>query len=599
MGKFATGDEKSLASPARFGIVRTMGICYHFSAAPSLRKSTMRRVSLLLLLAGWLLLPGAFADQAADQKEIDETKLSAAKIKADGPALLEFLKSRTLAENERERVDALIAQLGASAFKVREQASQDLIARGPAVLELLRQGLQHPDLEVQRRCEAVIHKIKEKDTSPEVAAAVIRLIGDRKPPGAVEVLIGYLPFADNETMADEIRDVLTMVAVQNGKVDKALTDALKDRAAVRRAAAGQALVLAGAAEQKDAVRALLRDPDIGVRWRVATAQVISKDKEAVPFLIDLLPEASQLQAWQIEDILFRLAEGKSPPAVSLGQDEAGRQKCREAWQAWWKDHSAAADLAVLKNSPRLLGRTTMILLDLGRVIEVEGDQLRWEIRDLEFPLDIQILDNDRILIAEYYGNKVTERDFQGQVLWSFTYQGPLMEGPQMAQRLANGNTFLASKYQMVEVNSAKKQVFVLNIPLGAEGIMKCAKLPTGEITCIFENGRVVRLDAKGKELNSFRVEIGKPLFGGRIAVLPSGRVLIPHHLENKVVEYDSKGKVVWQVKVDQPIVATRLPNGNTLVTSMSQSRVVEFDRNGNEVWQYKRDDSRVTRAVRR
>src|SRR5262249_22311025 len=108
----------------------------------------------------------------------------------------------------------------------------------------------------------------------------------------------------------------------------------------------------------------------------------------------------------------------------------------------------------------------------------------------------------------------------------------------------------------------------------------------------------VRMDSGGKELSSFRVDIAKPLFGGRIHVLSNGRVLIPHHQENKVVEYDSAGKMVWQVRVDQPITATRLANGNTLVTSMSQNRAVEFDRQGNEVWQY-RKESRVTRAIRR
>jgi len=557
----------------------------------------MRASLLWLLTAGCLWLPLALADQTANPKqtEADEKTVLAANLKTDGPALLGFLKARTLTEEDREHVDALIAQLGASSFKVREQASQELIAKGPAVLELLRQGLNHPEEEVQRRSEACIQKIKEGDRFPELPAAVVRLLGARQPAGAVEVLLGYLPFVDNDGVADDVRDVLAKLAVQGGKVNKALADALTDKAALRRAAAAQALVLAGAGvEHKNAIRALLRDASGTVRWRVATALVMAKDKNAVPVLIDLLPDASQFQAWQIEDILYTLAEGKSPPTVSLGSDEAGRQKCRAAWQAWWKEHAADVDLAVLRNSPRLLGRTTLILLDLGRVIEVEGDNVRWEIRDLEFPLDVQVLDNDRILVAEYFGNRVTERDLKGQVLWHCPFPEP-----QMAQRLANGNTFIASKYRLVEVNRDGKQVFFFNVPAAGEGIMKCAKLPGGDITCFYENGRVVRMDSTGKELSSFRVDIGKPLFGGRINVLPSGRVLVPHHQENKVVEYDTTGKAVWEVKVDQPIAATRLPNGNTLVTSMSQSRAVEFDRNGNEVWQYQRTDSRVTRALRR
>jgi outer membrane protein assembly factor BamB len=74
---------------------------------------------------------------------------------------------------------------------------------------------------------------------------------------------------------------------------------------------------------------------------------------------------------------------------------------------------------------------------------------------------------------------------------------------------------------------------------------------------------------------------------------------VPHNAENKVVEYDPTGKVLWEVTVDAPIAATRLPNGNTLVTSMLPQRgAVEFNRNGEEVWTYK-TETRVTRALRR
>jgi HEAT repeat protein len=572
-------------------------ICYHAIAATGLRDLTMR-IPLLLLAAGCLFLPLGFANQTPNPKqvEIDEQKLKDANVNTDGPSLVAFLKSRTLTEDERQRVDALISQLGASSFKVREQASQELIDKGPVVLELLRQGLNHPEEEVQRRCEACIQRIKDNDRFPDLPASAVRLLGIRQPAGAVEVLLGYLPFVDSESVADDVRDVLTKVALVGGKVDKALTGALTDRIPARRAAAGQAVILGGACDgHAKAIQQLLQDPDVMVRWRVATALVMNKDKDAIPVLIDLLPEIARYQAWQIEDILYRVAERKSPPSVSLGNDDASRQKCRDAWRDWWKEHGTSVDLAVLRQSPRLLGRTTMVLLDVGKVIEVEGDSLRWQIDNLEFPLDIQVLGDDRILVAEYYGNKVTERDFKGQILWK--YEVP---EPQMAQRLPNGNTFIASKYSLLEVDPKGTKVLLKNLSPANDGIMKCAKCRNGDIVCIFENGRVVRMDSSGsKELSSFRVDIGKALFGGRIEVLPTGGVLIPHHLENKVVEYDSAGKSVWSVKVDQPIVATRLRNGNTLVTSMGESRAVEFDRYGNEVWQYQRTDSRVTRALRR
>lgn len=84
-------------------------------------------------------------------------------------------------------------------------------------------------------------------------------------------------------------------------------------------------------------------------------------------------------------------------------------------------------------------------------------------------------------------------------------------------------------------------------------------------------------------------------------MLPNGRVLVPHNGEGKVVEYDSRGKIVWEVPFAQPIAAMRLPNGNTLITSMDPDvGAIEVDRAGAEVWTYRDPSStRVTRAIRR
>jgi outer membrane protein assembly factor BamB len=123
-------------------------------------------------------------------------------------------------------------------------------------------------------------------------------------------------------------------------------------------------------------------------------------------------------------------------------------------------------------------------------------------------------------------------------------------------------------------------------------------LANGDVVCLTTAPRVVRLDAHRKEVKTFPVNLANRLFGGRIHMLPNGRVLVPHNLENKVVEYDASGKAVWEVSIEQPIAAMRLPNGNTLVTTMTQNRAVEFNRSGTEVWQF-RSDTRVTRALRR
>src|SRR5262249_29400998 len=155
-------------------------------------------------------------------------------------------------------------------------------------------------------------------------------------------------------------------------------------------------------------------------------------------------------------------------------------------------------------------------------------------------------------------------------------------GPLVAQRLTNGNTFIVTDSQILEVDRDGKTIFNVPAPGDGERIMKGVKLPNGEVACLTTDARIVRMDTTGKIIHSLALSLSSRLFGGRIDMRPNGRVLVPHHAENKVVEYDASGKVMWEVKVDQPIAASRLPNGNTLVTSMMTNvGAVEFDRNGN------------------
>jgi outer membrane protein assembly factor BamB len=278
--------------------------------------------------------------------------------------------------------------------------------------------------------------------------------------------------------------------------------------------------------------------------------------------------------------------------VAAGSDEAERRKYRDAWMEWWKEHGEKLDLARLDRKDPL-GYTLVVLLDKGKIMELgPKNQIRWEIGDLGFPLDVQYLPGDRVLVSENQANRVTERNFKGEILWKYEVAGPLM-----AQRLPNGNTFITSYSQILEVDAKGKQVFS-HMRENGSGFMRGNKLPNGDVVCVVDEGLFIRMDSKGKELQSFRVDIQTS--GGRIEVLPNGRVLVPQFSTGKVVEMTPDGKVHWEVMApfDKPIAAVRLANGNTLVTSMPHHLAVELDHDGKVVWEYK-TDTRVTRAYRR
>lgn len=533
--------------------------------------------------------------QVPDPSAGDEKIVQAANLKTDSDSLLDFFRRRTLLDAKRDEYRALVKQLGSEVFRLREQAMNELVKGGIPVVEILREALKNADLEMTRRADRCIQRILESDVGPDVAAAAVRLLSRQRPAAAVETMLAYLPFADSELVADEARNLLAKFAVVEGKSHPVLLAALEDKTALRRGAAGEAFAKGGGPEQRLEAKKLLADKEPSVRLRVSVALAYAKERDAVPPLIDVLAQVPLQDAWRAEDVLYRLAEGLEPPKVSLGTDATGRARCRDAWHAWWKEHGAKVDLTKLHESQRLLGYTVIVLLDVGRVLEVTNDkQVRWQVNDLRFPLDVQPLPGDRLLVAEYHGNRVTERDVKtGEVKWQKEITGPLV-----AQRLPNGNTFVATDTELIEFDRADKEALHITRTTG-ERIMKAMKLLNGEIACLTSDMRILRLDAAGKELSGFQVSLGTRLYGGRIHMLPDGRVLVPHNSENKVVEYDSKGKQVWEVNVEQPVAATRLPNGNTLVTTMLPQRgAVEFDPQGQEIWSY-RSTTRVTRAVRR
>ncbi|HEV3235511.1 MAG TPA: HEAT repeat domain-containing protein, partial [Gemmataceae bacterium] len=496
---------------------------------------------------------------------------------------------RTLGQSDRERIVGLIKQLGDDSFQVREKASADLIALGPIAVSYLERAANDADPEIVRRAADCLRQI-DRGTSIGLVAAAVRLIGVRKPAGAVPVLLAYLPQAEDESVADEVRSSLAAVAVTDGKPDPVLVEALTDKVASRRGAAAEALCRAGAKDQLNAIRKLIKDPEPSVQLRVGLALVALKEKEAIPVLIELMGTRPYEEVWPVEDLLLRMA-GDKAPHVDLGGDENNRKKCCEAWASWWAKNEATVDLAKIQESAPLLGYTLVILLDAGRIIDLdEKNKPRFTLESLEFPLDAQMLPGERILVCEHNGNRVTERNRKNEVIWKHEVQEPIM-----AQRLPNGNTFIATRSELTEVTKDHKAIFSYTRPDG-DMFMKAIKLRNGDVAYLVNQGKYVRMDTAGKELTTFPAAV--QTFGGRLEVLPNNHVLVPFLQANKVVEFDTKGKPVWEAAIDQPVAAVRLPNGHTLMTSMHQNRAFEVNREGKQIWEFKAE-SRVTRAFRR
>jgi hypothetical protein len=552
----------------------------------------LRTVALLSL---GLLLTGdrpAFPAEP-DPLAADVALLRSASVATDGPGLLEFFRKRTPGESDKAKIAALIRNLGDEDFSVREKATAQLVTVGPVASPLLRDAVKDPDVEVARRAEHCLAAI-EKASGATYMAAAARVLAHRKPALATEVLLAYLPNAEDVTVIDTVSTALAAVGVPGGKPEPALVAALDDKLPLKRAVAGEALARAGGTSQRPVVRELLHDEDRQVRERVALALLEARDKDAVPVLIRLLTELPQQQVWRVEDALIRIA-GDQAPEAPVGGDK-GRAKYREAWAAWWEKQGPTLDLAKVEPGKRLQGHTLVTMLELrnaqlGRVVELDATgKVRWQLEGLSYPVDAQVLGEDRVLVAEYRGKVVTERNLKNEVVWQKQVSGLLLG----ARRLPNGNTFLVTRNQLLEVDKDDKEVLNVSRP---NDVAVATKLRDGHIALVTTGGQYVRLDATGKEVKSFPVGNVLPM-GGNIEVLPNGRVLVPLYSLNKVVEFDGEGRQVWEAAVQQPASVQRLPNGNTLVAQRLSPNIVELDRNGKEVATVK-VEGRALRVSRR
>ena len=236
------------------------------------------------------------------------------------------------------------------------------------------------------------------------------------------------------------------------------------------------------------------------------------------------------------------------------------------------------------------------MLDAGRIVDLDAAKKpRYEIKDIQFPLDAQLLPGPRVLVAEHGANKVTERDSLGNILWAKGIDEPLV-----CQRLANGNTLIANIDGFVEVDHSGAEILRFR-PKNDERLMKAQRRSDGFTaivlqTSLGEESRLVWLDRSLRERASFPVAVRTS--GGRIDTLPGDEILLPELENNRIVRFDAKGKVVWMAELEQPVAAVRTPTGTILANCKTLRGAVELNDQGKEIWSFQ-TDTRVTRAWRR
>jgi hypothetical protein len=184
--------------------------------------------------------------------------------------------------------------------------------------------------------------------------------------------------------------------------------------------------------------------------------------------------------------------------------------------------------------------------------------------------------------------------------------------------LANGNILFQSSWtRLAEVDPSGKTIWEYDCATSNDNAGKplevhaFERLPNGH-TMIAESGigRIIEVDSAGKLVHEIKLKLDKPSKHRDTRLVrstPQGTYLVSHEGDGKVREYARDGKVVWEYAVplfdrapkgghgpegfgNQTFCARRLENGNTLLTTGNGHRVLEVNKEGSIVWQLTQED---------
>lgn len=214
------------------------------------------------------------------------------------------------------------------------------------------------------------------------------------------------------------------------------------------------------------------------------------------------------------------------------------------------------------------GGYRVLAQDKGHVAIVGADgKVEWEVECKYNSHDIHLLPSGNLLLHTAAAT-VTEMTPKKEVVWKYEAKPvPANKGRvevHAFQRLADGNTMVAES----------------------------------------GNRRIVEVDKDGKVVKEVPLTVKNPdphRDTRMVRKLDTGNYLVCHEGDGCVREYDEKGKVVWEYALDlggrprspghgpeghgtEVYGALRLKNGNTVIAGGNNNRVLEVDKDGKVVW---------------
>jgi hypothetical protein len=260
--------------------------------------------------------------------------------------------------------------------------------------------------------------------------------------------------------------------------------------------------------------------------------------------------------------------------------------------------------------------------DKGKVAIVDATgKVQWEYANKAETHDIQLLPNGNVLLP-LPKSTVGEVDKDGKIVWQFECKPK--EGSKdrveihAFQRLEDGLTMIAESGNRRIIEVDKDGKIVREVPLTVEkpsshrDTRMARKLANGNyLVCHEGDGKIREYEPSGKVVWTYVMELGgrprspghgveghgNEVFGA--VRLPNGNTLIAGGNNNRVLEVNPKGEIVWKIDQSELLgiklawVTTLhvLPNGNIIVGNChagpENPQLFEITRDKKVVWTFK------------
>lgn len=193
--------------------------------------------------------------------------------------------------------------------------------------------------------------------------------------------------------------------------------------------------------------------------------------------------------------------------------------------------------------------------------------------------------------TDYSGGKVF-RFRDGRIVWE--HDAPLSNDIQL---LEDGHLLFSTGTGILELDADGREVLRYDAPCH---VFACQRLP-GKRTLVgeCETGRLLELDANGRTVKRIQllprgVKDGGMAFMRNARKLSGGHYLVTHYGDQKLTEYDARGRVVRSVGLPGgPHSVQELPDGHVLVSLADKDRnprIVELDEDWDIVWTLSNED---------